>query len=207
MWVSYIIDFFTNGILIYAIVLLTFYMFIAAYAMGEVRKHFRKNSFTDYRILAASCQAPGISVIAPAYNEGANIIENVRSLLSIHYNNLELILVDDGSKDDSLEKLIKAYDLYKSDHFVNQKIATKAIRSIYKSRNPVFHRLLIVDKENGGKADALNVGVNVSSRDYIVCIDVDCVLEQDELHFIRLIMLLKPSKQAIGRRIEWKFYG
>ena len=176
-----IINFFTTAFFVYSFILISFYIFIAVFAVVEVKTYFRKNSFTDYRVLAASSQAPGISIIAPAYNEGLHIVENVRSLLSLHYNNLQVIIVNDGSKDDSLAKLIEGYDLQKVELFVSTKIATKPIRSIYKSRNPAFKRLLVVDKVNGGKADALNVGINVSCENYIVCIDVDCVLEQDAL--------------------------
>ena len=108
-------------------------------------------------------------------------------MLSIHYNSLEVIIINDGSKDDSLNKLITAYDLYKTNVFINEQIATKKIRGVYKSNNPVFHKLIVVDKENGGKADALNVGVNIARHGYIVCVDVDCVLEQDAL-----LKMMKP---------------
>ncbi|MEJ2903819.1 glycosyltransferase family 2 protein [Pedobacter panaciterrae] len=186
-WQTIVLDFFTYGLLIYSILLLSCYMFIGGYSIGEIRTYLRKNSFTDYRVLASSTQAPSISILAPAYNEGANIIENVRSLLSINYNNLEVIIINDGSKDDSLEKLISAYDLYKTDFFVNKRIPTKDVLGVYKSRKAVYKKLIIVDKQNGGKADALNVGVNISQNDYIVCIDVDCILEQDAL-----LKLAKP---------------
>src|SRR3569832_2448159 len=128
-----------------------------------------------------------MSIIAPAYNEGANIIENVRSLLSIHYNNLEVIIINDGSKDDSLEKLVGAYDLYKVDFFVNQQIKTKPVKGVYKSTNPVYRKLIVEDKINDGKADALNVGVNIAKNDYFVCIEEKNVLEQDSL-----LKLAKP---------------
>src|ERR1700741_17890 len=124
-WQTVVFDIFTYSILAYSVILVSGYIFICIYSIGEVNNYLHKNSFTDYRILAASTQAPSISILAPAYNEGMNIIENVRSLLSIHYNNLEVIIINDGSKDDSLEKLIKAYDLYKVDFFVNQQIKTK----------------------------------------------------------------------------------
>ena len=105
-----------------------------------------------------------MSILAPAYNEGASIIENVRSLLSLHYNNLEVIIINDGSKDNSLEKLITAYDLYKVDFFVNEQIKTKPVRGVYKSHNPVYRKLIVVDKVHGGKADALNVGVKYCQK-------------------------------------------
>jgi cellulose synthase/poly-beta-1,6-N-acetylglucosamine synthase-like glycosyltransferase len=166
------------------------------YSIGEIQKYLGKNSFADFRMLASSDHLPGISVIAPAYNEAANIIENVRSMLSIHYNNLELIIINDGSKDDSLQKLITAYDLYKTDIFIAGQIPTKKIRGIYKSKNLVYKKLVIVDKENGGKADALNVGVNLSKHEYIVCVDVDCVLEQDAL-----LKMIKPFLEESKVRV------
>jgi len=180
-------EFFIYGSFFYATLLLSFYLFIIAYSVGELKDYMRKSSFTDYSLLASSEYAPTLSILAPAYNEGANIIENVRSLLAIHYNNVELIVINDGSKDDSLDKLINAYNLIKVPQVVNEKIPTKPIRGIYKSTNPFYHKLLIIDKENGGKADALNTGINVAVNKYIVSIDVDCILEQDAM-----LKLIKP---------------
>jgi glycosyltransferase involved in cell wall biosynthesis len=126
--------------------------------------------------------APSISIIAPAYNESLNIIENVRSLLSSHYANYDVIIVNDGSKDDSLAKLIEAYDLVKIDYLINEQISTKPLRDgIFKSTNPAFEKLIVVDKENGGKADALNM-IEFSNNKYVACIDVDCLLLEDALH-------------------------
>ena len=195
-WQTIIVDIFTYGLLLYSTLLLSGYLFIGIYSIGEVRNYLRKNSFTDYRVLAGSSEAPSISILAPAYNEGANIIENVRSLLSINYNNLEVIIINDGSKDDSLDKLIAAYDLYKADFFVNPQIATKDVKGVYKSRKPVYRKLIVVDKQNGGKADALNVGVNIAQNNYIVCIDVDCILEQDAL-----LKLAKPFLETTNQRV------
>lgn len=189
-------DIITYGLLFYSFFLLGGYIFIGLYSIGVVKNYRHKNSFTNYRLLAGSTQTPGISVLAPAYNEGANIIENVRSLLSIHYNNLEVIVINDGSKDDSMEKLIQVYDLYKTDFFVNEQIPTKPVRGVYRSRNFIYSKLIVVDKENGGKADALNVGVNIAANDYVVCIDVDCILEQDAL-----LKLIKPFLESPVKRV------
>lgn len=186
----------TYGILLYSLVLLCFYLGIGVYSIGETRRYLHKNSFTDYRMLASSVQTPSVSILAPAYNEGATIIENVRSLLSIFYSNLEVIIINDGSKDDTMQKLIEAYDLEKVDFYVQYKIPTKDVRGIYKSRSSVYKRLIVVDKVNGGKADALNVGVNVSSNDYILCIDVDCILEQDAI-----LKMVKPFLEETDARV------
>jgi cellulose synthase/poly-beta-1,6-N-acetylglucosamine synthase-like glycosyltransferase len=191
-----LLDFLTGSLLLYAIVLLLAYICIGVYSIGAVRRYLQKNSFVDYRVLAASAEAPSMSILAPAYNEGATVVENARSLLAIHYNNLEVIIINDGSKDDCLQKLIDNFDLKKVDFFYNEQIATKKVRGVYRSTNKVYRKLVVVDKENGGKADALNVGINISSNDYIVCIDVDCILEQDAL-----LKLAKPFLEKTNERV------
>ena len=192
----FVFEFFLYGILIYSVSLLLFYLLIIAYSIGEVKLYMRKSSFADYNLLASSEYAPAISILAPAYNEGANIIENVRSLLAVHYNNMELVVINDGSKDDTLEKLITAYHLVKIPFLVNGKLKAKAIKDIYKSANPLYHKLIVVDKVNGGKADALNTGINVARNKYIVCIDVDCILEQDAM-----LKLIKPFLEETDLRV------
>ncbi|MGJ7031740.1 glycosyltransferase family 2 protein [Niabella hirudinis] len=195
-WWVFILEAFAFGIFLYSTVLFAFYVFIGIFSIGETRKYIHQNRITDYRIIASSLHAPSVSIIAPAYNEGLTIVDNVRSLLSIYYYNLEVIIVNDGSKDDSLQKLIDAYQLEKVDFFVPSQIPTKAIRGVYKSRNPVLRKVVVVDKENGGKADALNVGINIAGNDYIICIDVDCVLEQDAI-----LKMVKPFMEATSERV------
>jgi cellulose synthase/poly-beta-1,6-N-acetylglucosamine synthase-like glycosyltransferase len=155
-----------------------------------------KNTITDYRLLASSPHAPSVSILAPAYNEGATIIENVRSLLSLYYSNMEVLIINDGSKDDCLQKMIDAYELEKVEYHVQYTIATKEVRGIYKSRNAAYKKLVVIDKVNGGKADALNVGINISTNDYIVCIDVDCILEQDSI-----LKMIKPFLEETDERV------
>ncbi len=185
----------TYGIFIYATTLLSAYVIIGLASVGESKKYLQKNEFTDFRLLASSPHAPSVSILAPAYNEGATIIENVRSLLSLYYSSLEVVIINDGSKDDCLQKLIDGYDLEKIDYHVQYRIPSKEVRGIYKSRKAVYKKLVVVDKVNGGKADALNVGINVSSNDYIVCIDVDCILEQDAL-----LKMMKPFLEETGAK-------
>ena len=195
-WWQIVSNIITYLIFTYSATLLLFYIFIGLYSIGGTKKYVHTSKSTDYRLLASSPHNPSVSIIAPAYNEGANIIENVRSLLSIYYSNLEVIIVNDGSKDDSLSKLIAAYDLQIAEVDYNTAIQTKEVKGIYKSTNPVYKKLIVIDKANGGKADALNVGINVSSNDYIVCIDVDCVLEQDAL-----LKLIKPFIDETDKKV------
>ncbi len=192
-----IILFFLAGLFLYAVVLISFYIIIAISSIGATRRYLHKNEYTDYRLLASSPYAPTVSILAPAYNEGPNIVENVRSLLSLYYNHLELVVINDGSKDDSLQRLIDAYGLEKVDFFVNSRIPTKEVRGVYKTRHPAYRKLVVVDKVNGGKADALNVGINIASHDYIICIDADCILEQDAI-----LKMMKPFlEEDKGRKV------
>lgn len=142
----------------------------------------RKSSllFTD-RLL------PGISIIAPAYNEEVSVVDSVHSLLNLKYPNYEVVVVNDGSKDQTLEKLIAAFNLERKHLSYKQKIGTKKIRALYATKD--IPNLLVVDKQNGGKADALNVGINVSSKEYVCGIDADSVLESDALLKLTSTML------------------
>jgi cellulose synthase/poly-beta-1,6-N-acetylglucosamine synthase-like glycosyltransferase len=195
-WHALFFEFFLYGILFYSFLVVLLYLFIGTYSTIELRKYLRTNSFSDWGVLAASEHLPGISILAPAYNESANIIENVRSMLSVNYNKVEVIIINDGSKDNSLEKLIREYDLQKTTIFINEQIRTKKVKGVYKSNNPIYHKLTVVDKENGGKSDALNVGVNLAKYGYVVCLDVDCILEQDAL-----LKMIKPFLEETKVRV------
>ena len=171
-------------------------MVLAIVAVVECFEYYKKNEVVNYKNVLSSPFSPSISIIAPSYNEELNIVENVRSLLSNHYSNYDVIIVNDGSKDNSMGKLIDVYELRKVDMLLNTEIETKTIRGIYKSSNRSYEKLIIVDKENGGKSDALNAGLNVSTSKYVLCVDVDCVLVEDALQKI-----IKPFLEHSDRRV------
>lgn len=182
--------------LLYGVAVALIYEWIGVYALGAVIDYKKRNTFTDYGVIASNPNAPMFSLIAPAYNEGMTIVENVRSLLSLYYHNLEIIIVNDGSKDNSMQKLIEAYELESISYFIQGEIETQQVKAVYKSKNPAFKKLIVVDKANGGKADALNVGVNISTGKYLVCIDVDCILEQDAI-----LKLAKPFLEETDKKV------
>lgn len=183
--------------LVFTVLIIGSYIILAIFSSKETIDYLKKNSFVYHKDLLNSSIAPSISIIAPAYNESLNIVENVRSLLSTHYVNYDVIIVNDGSKDDSLEKLIKAYDLEKVEYLINKKIPTKDLREgVFKSKNPAFDKLIVVDKQNGGKADALNCGINISESKYLACIDVDCLLLEDSLQ-----RMVKPFLEYTDRKV------
>lgn len=175
---------------------ITTYILIMILSALEMRDHRRKNQFADYQDIITSPIAPSVSILAPAYNEAENIVQNVKSLLSLHYGKFEVIIINDGSKDDTLSKLINAFELEITDFAYNEEIDAAPVRGIYKSKNRSYNRLVVIDKENGGKADALNAGINVSSKEILACIDVDCILSHESL-----TRMVRPFMEETNRKV------
>jgi cellulose synthase/poly-beta-1,6-N-acetylglucosamine synthase-like glycosyltransferase len=126
-----------------------------------------------------SDQAPPISILAPAFNEELTVVESVRSLLALQYPDFEILLINDGSKDGTLDKLIDAFGLTPVARYFDNAVSHARIRKFY--ANPALPRLLVIDKENGGKADALNAGINACRTALFCAIDADSILEPDAL--------------------------
>ena len=179
--IEFVVEFFNFWIFIYALTIALAYLVLAIISARELQFYRKSASFIDYNSILGSKLAPSLSIIAPCYNEEKSIVESVRSFLGLHYNNYEVIVVNDGSKDRSLQVLIEAYDMVKVDYFIDEKLRTNPIRGVYKSRNLTYSKLILIDKVNGGKGDALNAGVNVSAKRLVICVDADCILAQDSL--------------------------
>lgn len=187
-FIEYASWFFETTVFVYGVMLLLIYAVLAVLSFVNIRLFLRKESYTDYKVIVGSPLAPGISVIAPAFNEGLTIISNVRSLLTFDYPNYEVIIINDGSTDDTLEKVVQEFSLVKVDFAYDVKISSKPVRGVYKSTDEAYAKLIVVDKENGkAKADATNAGLNVAAYPYFLCTDVDCIL-----HTQTLQMLMKP---------------
>ncbi len=190
--------FVNNALLAVTAIIFTTYLFLTVYSAFALRKYLRKNSYVDYNSIISSPLVPSISVIVPAFNESAGIVANIRTLLSLYYNNFEIVIVNDGSGDDSLEKVIEAYELEKVNYYYDYRLPCERIKAVYKSRNRSYKKLLVVDKQNGGKADALNAGLNVVRNELIVCIDADSIMEQDALMKLVKPFLEEKDAKMIG---------
>ena len=174
-----------------------FQLFVAGKALKE--KSESENSELLWQQRAPS--APPISLIAPAYNESASIVESTKSMLNIHYPHCEVVIVNDGSKDDTLEKLKKHFSLRKSSRDFDSLVPHKPIIQIYQSRT--HPNLVIIDKENGGKADALNAGINVSRSPLFCSVDADSMLDADALlHAVQPFLTKPDSVIAVGGTIR-----
>jgi cellulose synthase/poly-beta-1,6-N-acetylglucosamine synthase-like glycosyltransferase len=146
-------------------------------------------------------EAPGIAVLAPAFNEEVTIVESVRSLLALHYPDFEVIVINDGSKDGTLRRLVEAYGLRRVERFHELAVEHKPIRGLYASER--LPRLLVIDKENGGKSDALNAGINLARAPIFCSMDADSLLEPDALLRAVRPFVEEPTKTvAVGGTIR-----
>ncbi|MDD3670018.1 MAG: glycosyltransferase [Sphaerochaetaceae bacterium] len=166
-------------LMFYSIIINVIYLSVLAVSIHGARVQARLWETKDYRFLFTKGMLPSISIIAPAYNEMVNIVESTNSLLNQYYPDFELIVVNDGSKDDTLNTLINYYNLEKRDMFVRRRLHTRQLRGIYTNKD--IPNLIVVDKMNGGKADSLNMGLNIASKEFFCGIDADSLLESNAL--------------------------
>jgi cellulose synthase/poly-beta-1,6-N-acetylglucosamine synthase-like glycosyltransferase len=182
---------------LFSISYILLYCLLAVFSYYAIKKYLDNKNFIPSNVIIKSNHIPGVSVIAPAFNEGATVVYNVKSLLSLTYPKFEIILVNDGSTDDTLQKIIDEFELIKVDFYYQDKIPTNPVRGHYKSTNPLYSKLLVIDKENRkSKADAVNVGINSSKYPLFLCTDVDCILKNDTI-----IKLAKPFIESKKRVI------
>lgn len=193
-----ILEIFGLMFLILSFSVIVIYLILMVLSALEMRDYLRKNRFADYGDIITSPIAPGVSILAPAYNEGQNIVQNAQSLLSLHYGKFEVIIINDGSKDDTLEKLIHSFELERTEYAYYPEIETKPVRGIYRSRNMSYRRLTVIDKENGGKADALNTGINIAGLEILACIDVDCILSSESISRMVRPFMEETNKKVIA---------
>jgi cellulose synthase/poly-beta-1,6-N-acetylglucosamine synthase-like glycosyltransferase len=170
-------------VLVYFVWVNSFYAVMLVCAALALRRHRLRTWQQHYRRLLGSRGAPRLAVVAPAYNEEATIVESLRSLLTLRYPNLEVVVVNDGSTDRTLEMLEREFDLYRVHPDPEPLVEHAPITGIHRSRR-VDH-LLVVDKVNGGKSDAMNAGLNASGAELICFIDADTLIEPDAL--LRLV--------------------
>ncbi|MBW7934470.1 MAG: glycosyltransferase family 2 protein [Gemmatimonadaceae bacterium] len=162
--------------------------------------HFQIADDEYFSRVLSSDALPPISVLVPAYNEEVTIASSVLSFLTLKYPRHEVVLVNDGSKDRTMDELIRAYDLYEIPVVIPRTIPTAAIRAVYRSRTQ--SRLLVIDKENGGKADSLNAAINAARFPYVIACDADTLIEPDALLRLARPFLLGREIAAIGGTIR-----
>ena len=178
-YVRQFITFFNYFCMAFTILLSLIYIAQLIISFIRVRRNDRARQSNDYGRYVASENLLPISLLIPAYNEEENIVSNIRSLLTIDYPQFEIVVVNDGSTDHTHDRVVEAFGLYPIETAVKTSLPTKEFRGVY--YNIEYPNLIYVDKENGGKSDALNAGINVSSYPLFACLDADSRIEPDAL--------------------------
>lgn len=178
----------------YMAIIIIFYLFIFLISAKQLRRQYLLDEKQPYEELLNSQDTKPISIIVPAYNEEIGIYNSVRSLLSINYPEYEIIVVNDGSKDNTVGEMVERFEMVKINLVVRTRLETEKVRAIYKSK--LYDYLYLVDKENGGKSDALNAGINISRYPYVCSLDGDSVLERDAF-----LKVMKPIIDSNGEVI------
>ncbi len=184
-------------ILGYFVVLHAIYALMWGLSLQTIVGELRQRRFRDTLALYQSRLTPPVSIIVPAFNEACNIVASVYALTRLQYPEYEIIVVNDGSTDDTLERLVAAFDLRPVGLPLKRELRTQPVRAVYQSAGPAS--LIVVDKANGGKADALNAGINVSRYPLFCATDADSVLEDDALLKVVAPFLEYPDEMmAVG---------
>lgn len=143
---------------------------------------------------------PGISILVPAYNEEASIAASIRSMFQLTYSDFEIIVINDGSKDSTLEVLKREFSLLPFPECQRASLSTQPIRCVYRSMR--YPNLRIIDKENGGKADSLNAGINAARHPLFCGVDADSILSRDSLQRAVKHFLNDSSTVATGGTVR-----
>lgn len=143
-----------------------------------------------------------ISVIVPAYNEELTIAETIKSLLNLDYKIYEIIVVNDGSKDETLDRVIKTFNLHEVKRPIRRQLQCEEITAVYENAAGNKVPITLINKVNGGKADSINMGINASKYPYFVCMDADSILQADSLTKIAVPVLENQNVVAVGSMIR-----
>lgn len=189
-----IMMFFGKFIIVYSVIAIGIYVIMLFLAIGYLRKQYLLKKMEIEEEYLDSFQTKPVSILVPAFNEEIGIVNSIHSLLSLRYPDKEIVVINDGSTDRTKEILIDYFQMKPVEKVYRAHIPTKRIINIYQST--VHPSLWLIDKENGGKADALNAGINVSRFPYFCSVDGDSVLEPTALQRV-----MKPILQSGGKVI------
>jgi len=180
----------------YFLIICSIYFILNIISFKVIKRYTRKIAHAELKNLFRFSNVRPISVVVPAYNEGNAIIDSTSAFLQLEYPEFQIIVVNDGSKDDTLDKLLTHFTMEKVPFGMIENLKTKPVRGIYMSRK--HSSLIVIDKENGGKADAINAGVNVSKNPLVCVVDADSILESDCLLKIVRPFIEDPNTLAVG---------
>ena len=166
-------------VLIYFVAMQLYMLALAILSARALYKQRMFERFGRVQDMLGSDLSPPVSIVVPAYNESVGVVESIRSMAMVTYPKFEIVVVNDGSKDDTLEKMIEHFKMLAVPMPFRPSIKTADVRQVYRARLPV--PITLVDKANGGRADALNAGINVARYPYVMLTDADVLIDGDAL--------------------------
>ncbi|MBA7577932.1 hypothetical protein ES708_19788 [subsurface metagenome] len=195
-----IIIYYNLIVLVYFLALNFYYLFLLLLAANSLF-YYKRNLQCHQYYKPNRTLTPSISILVPAYNEETTIVDSIRALLHLDYPKLELIVINDGSTDKTIAVLKEAFTLFPAPRAAEEKLITKPVKETYKSA--ADSRLTVIDKENGGKADSLNAGINQSRSRLFCAIDADSLVEQDALNRLMQFYMGREAKViALGGSVR-----
>lgn len=188
--------FYQWGILAYFVALHGQQLYFILRAFFSMRTYLQAADTDDLDSLFETTYVRPITLLCPVYNESVGAVSSISSLLALRYPEFQVIVINDGSTDDTLPKLIEAFRLKPSHRVVRMTLEHQPIRGVYESLHQP--NLVVVDKENGGKADALNCGINLARYPLVCCMDGDSIVENDALLRVVRPFMDQPNVVASG---------
>ncbi len=195
-FVRLLLGFFNGLVLAYFVALNGVYLITSLRAYLSLRRYSSRLKALDIQPYLKAEGAPPMTLLAPAYNEEPTCVQSTKSLLTLNYADYEILVINDGSKDKTLERMKEAFDLAPAARLAVGDLATKKVREVYQSR--VHHNLWVIDKENGGKADTLNAGINYARTPFFCAMDADSLLEPEALIRVVRPFLEDETTIAVG---------
>lgn len=187
--------------LVFIVYMLLYTTFLFLCILSGAVRLYEKNRMTKLKNEIKHDYYMPISILMPAYNEEVTIVDSIKNLLNIDYKLYEIIIIDDGSKDKTAEKVLEAFPFVETNRPIQYKLKCNPATAIYEAM--IKHvKLTFVQKENGGKADALNLGINISSYPYFVTIDADSLLQRNSLEKIIQPVLADERVVAAGGMVR-----
>lgn len=182
----------------------TYTLALIVLSARQVRRRVTSHFVEDLDLMDRSDLTKPLTMIVPAYNEEVTIVDMVTSLVNCEYPRFEIVVVNDGSTDGTLECLQHAFGLRKTELPYRDAVATAQVRGMYEATVTMpsaVIRVVVIDKVNGGKADALNAGVNASTAPYIVSLDADSILDEHALKELMRVIQEDPRVAAVGGQV------
>ena len=190
--------------LIYFLLYNTYTLSLIALSARQVRRRVAAHFVEDLDLIDESDLTKPLTMIVPAFNEEVTIVDSVSSLMQCDYPRFEIVVISDGSTDGTLDQLKRAFRLRRTEVPYRAAIGTAPVRALYEATVPLrsnVTRVIVIDKENGGKADALNAGINASTSPYFVSLDADSILDHRALKELMRVVQEDPRVVAVGGQV------